>query len=81
MDELIAAEWQSYLTEVVPKDASTVQITETRRAFYSGALAFFNVLANKVSPGVEPTKADMALMNQLKAELNDFAAKVASGRA
>jgi hypothetical protein len=41
---IIAAEWASYLNEVVPKNASVVQILETKRAFYGGALSAFTAM-------------------------------------
>jgi hypothetical protein len=36
--------WQSYCRDVIPKTAGTVQITETRRAFYAGAWEVICVL-------------------------------------
>lgn len=36
--------WQSYKEQVIPKEAGEVQLNETERAFYSGALALFNCL-------------------------------------
>lgn len=32
-------QWESYLADVMPRDAPPVQIQETRRAFYAGARA------------------------------------------
>lgn len=37
----IAEHWESYRRDVVPKDASETQLTETKRAFYAGAWGAF----------------------------------------
>lgn len=38
MDLSIADGWDSYRTEVMPRDAGREQLQETRRAFYAGAV-------------------------------------------
>lgn len=81
MEEPIAAEWRSYSENVIPKDAPAVQCVETCRAFYAGARSLLTLLMGSLGPGTEPTEADLALMDQIKAELDAFNAKVTSGQA
>lgn len=76
--KLIEAAWLSYLREVIPAGAPTVQIVESRRAFYAGAQATFRGIVRMLDPGVEPTDADLAKMHALDAELREFAASVGS---
>jgi hypothetical protein len=81
MGEMVESEWRSYLESVIPKDAPRVQVVESRRAFYAGAHSLLSLLARRLGPGAEPTQADLALMDQIKAELDAFNASVASGGA
>lgn len=62
--------WQSYRDDVIPKDASAVQINECRLAFYAGAIAALNVTL---------TVADMteeegfSALESVHTELSEFA--------
>jgi len=49
---------------------------ETRRAFYAGAQALMGIVMNSLSPDSEPTEEDVAVMEDLDAELREFVAKV-----
>lgn len=49
----LAEQWDSYSREVLPKNASTVQRWECRRAFYAGA----GVLMGLVMYGLSPDRA------------------------
>jgi len=40
----IREKWESYLARVVPPGASPTQVTETRRAFYGGALSLLDIV-------------------------------------
>lgn len=42
--ETVQQAFESYLREVVPVDASAIQIQECRRAFYGGALSMLSTL-------------------------------------
>lgn len=42
----IQAAWDSYSTNVIPKDASSIQIRETKRSFYMGASALLEIQFN-----------------------------------
>jgi hypothetical protein len=39
----IGEQFKSYHDEVLPREASVAQVTETRRAFYAGALAMMTI--------------------------------------
>lgn len=58
-----------------------VQRTEIRRFFFAGARAFSGLLMENASRGDEVSDGDMALMEALQAELDQFGADVAAGRA
>lgn len=58
-----------------------VQRTEIRRFFFAGARAFSGLLMDNASGGDAVTDGDMALMEALQAELEQFGADVAAGRA
>jgi hypothetical protein len=76
----LAEQWRSYET-TLPKSAGSVQRQETRRAFYGGAQAAFEVLVHGVSAGSEVTEDDESLMVSLAAELEQFVEDVKAGRA
>lgn len=77
--KLIEQHWLSYRTIVVPKDTSPVQVSECRRAFYAGAQSFYScMLANLSGGGDRVTPRDMALLNELERELEDFAKAIES---
>lgn len=65
--------WESYRTMVVPADASETQIRETRQAFFAGAAILFEgILQNLSSSEDEITEADMTLMADVQAEIDEF---------
>ncbi len=68
----IAAGWESYLEEVVPKDASKMQLSETRQAFYAGSAILFQVLMIGLSPGDDVEELDITRLEDLQAELIEF---------
>jgi hypothetical protein len=63
--------WQGYKA-LLPKDASDVQIKETRQAFFGGAAVLFEALMTVLDPGEEPTDADMQKMKDIQRELTEF---------
>lgn len=69
--------WQSYLREVLPADASPIQIQECRRAFYAGARAMWAIF--ETAPDEEP--AVDAMLEALDREMTVFARTVADGGA
>jgi len=64
--------WESYLKYVMPDDASSVQIKETRQAFYSGAAVLFWTLMIALDEDHEPTDDDMRKMEDLQKEIDAF---------
>jgi hypothetical protein len=73
MKRRIQAEWYGFEKAVLPATAGENQRIETRKAFFAGASAIFALLVKGVSPGTgEPTDGDMALMDDLAAEIRDF---------
>lgn len=42
--DFLRKDWEEYLEKVVPKSASSVQITETRRAFFAGAFTVVKIM-------------------------------------
>lgn len=68
----IAEAWQQYDEKVLPDVAGTVQRTECRKAFYAGAATVFGLLVHGVSKGDEPTAEDEALLDNIKAEIDEF---------
>jgi hypothetical protein len=64
--------WDSYHRLVVPRNASDIQVTETKQAFYAGAAILFQALMLTLDPGVEPTDTDMQRMADIQAEIDAF---------
>lgn len=81
MTQHLNREWLTYRNGVIPRDAPSVQLTESRRAFYAGAWAFYQLLMNRLEERHEETPADMAFMAALDAELRAFNDAVKAGTA
>jgi hypothetical protein len=65
--------WESYVAEVLPKDAPPIQRQECRRAFYAGAVAVFGLLTNSVGVNDEdPTAEELAAIGGIAEELNVY---------
>lgn len=78
--KLIADAWRDYEIKVVPLNAPEVQRTESRRAFYAGAIAVFTGVLSMLEPGMEPTDNDLKKMDDLFKEIKQYKADVAEGR-
>jgi hypothetical protein len=72
----IEAGWQSYLKLVVPANASPVQISETRQAFFAGAAILMQKIMLIMDEDREPTPQDMAHMAAIQKELDEFGAQI-----
>jgi len=70
----IETSWNSYREMVVPKDAGTNQLNETRQAFYSGACTLFTSIMLVLDPGEEPTDRDMQRLSDIQSEIDSFGA-------
>jgi len=79
--KLLDAAWRSYAEHVIPANAPDAQRVECRRAFYAGAQALYGGLIKMLDPGDEPTDADLARMEAIHDELEQFCEDVARGRA
>lgn len=77
----VAELWQSYVDDVLPKNAGAVQRRETRRAFYAGAGAILGAVVSGLSEDPEPTNEDVRALDTLHEELHAFARDVAAGKA
>lgn len=77
--KLLETEWINYRNAVIPKDAGSVQLMESRRAFFGGAWALYSLIMNSLDPGHEPTEADLALMAALDREMREFKERVTKG--
>lgn len=77
----VAVGWTVFTEHVLPVHAGDVQRQEMRRAFYAGCLWLFETLTQQVSEGEEATDADLAMMDTIKRELDQFMRDLRSGRA
>jgi hypothetical protein len=78
--KLIEDGWKSYARDVLPKNASEIQITETRRAFYAGAISCFYGLASRLDANAGPlTRRELAIADDLSAEIDDWVARMVRG--
>jgi biotin synthase-like enzyme len=71
MEGKFTKEWNEYL-RLVLAGTSQIQKDECKRAFYSGAFSLFTVIMKMLDPGTEPTENDLAQMDALKKELDDY---------
>lgn len=70
--KIIEAGWISYRMLVLPKDASDVQVDETRKAFFAGSQHLFASMMRTLDPGTEPTEQDLVRLDHIHAELSAF---------
>ena len=77
---MINEAWLSYEAEVIPANAPEVQRSESRRAFYAGARTVFDGLVSGVSEE-GTTEADLAMMDSIKSELDQFLKDIEAGKA
>jgi hypothetical protein len=78
---LMAEKWDSFARAVLPPNAPADQRREMRRAFYAGALGILFKVITALAPETEPTAADLAVMDDVHQELEDFVKAVKEGRA
>lgn len=73
---LIEAGWQAMRLLVVPPTASPVQLSEMRKAFFTGAQHMLVSILGFLDDDDEPTAADMARMDAVADELKAFEAEL-----
>ncbi len=76
--KIIENHWQSFRERVIPADAPEVQIVESRRAFYAGAIIVFGEV-NRVNGMSED--AGCAHMSSLDDEIKQYARDLMDGKA
>lgn len=62
-------------------EAPDVQVREMRRAFYMGASALLSGMGSLLSPDDEATDADLAVMQAVHDEIEEFLAAMLRGEA
>lgn len=74
----LAEAWSEFEAMVVPAIAGPTQRDEMRKAFFSGAAVFFELMTNGVSDGDpdDVTDEDMSFMSELNDEIEEFKAEV-----
>jgi hypothetical protein len=75
--KLIGEGWDGYRTKIIPKNAGQVQVEETRRAFYAGAVVLFQSLMDALDPERETTSEDLMQMQAIQDEIVEFLADLA----
>lgn len=73
----LAEAWTGYLERVVPRNAGPIQLKQTKRNFYAGALAMLSLMSsiNEDTPEEEGVKLFEALCQELK----EFGDKLEAG--
>lgn len=69
---LIDTSWQLYVETVIPDDAGTVQLLESKRAFYAGAATVMTAI-NKLSDDSVTEEQGAKLLTGITNEISDFA--------
>lgn len=79
----ILDEWNGYRERVMPAEAGTTQVQETRRAFYGGARSMIALMLLGLDPGSADvvTPEDLDAMDGWTEELRQFVVDITEGRA
>jgi hypothetical protein len=78
--QLMNEAWNGFARAVLPAGVSETQRREMKRAFYAGGECLLMAVLKMLDPGAQPTDADVEKMDDLHAELLDFAEGVKKGR-
>jgi hypothetical protein len=73
----IGALWAQFRRAMLPQ-VSSVQVKETRRAFYLGAGAMFQLM-NQAAKISDDEQASIAMLSDIDAELKEFFDDIGSG--
>jgi hypothetical protein len=64
-------QWESYKNEVLPDNASEIQLEETRRAFFAGAVVVFGaMMGNQLN--THDIMTSMEKMDEIESDLKEF---------
>jgi hypothetical protein len=75
----IQEEFDGYVKAAFPPDISAEQMTDLRRTFFAGACSLHGLIMSELSPGLEATQDDLAMMLAISAELLAFDQMVRRG--
>lgn len=70
--KIIEAGFLSLQFITIPPDASPIQISEMRKAFFAGAQHLWDSIMGLLEAGSEPTENDLRRMSTINSELEDF---------
>lgn len=73
--------WEEYRRQAVPAECSPVQLSETRKAFYAGALSMQGVIGSDMDPGEDLTELDVAHYGAIMDEITDYLRSLVPPRA
>lgn len=73
----VAESFQNYRNQVLPREASAVQVEECRRAFFGGAYILLMTVAYGIGDDSTSEDEGVVALETLKAECEAFAAAVA----
>jgi hypothetical protein len=77
--DLISGAFLSYMDDVIPKGAPTVQIQECKRAFYAGAKAILDAMS-VISEEDVPEGQGVVVLELLHREAKQFGQDVLAGK-
>lgn len=77
---LIERGWRLYAERVLPKNASKIQIQESRRVWYASAAHLFEALADAVGPDSISEDDGMAIFERVQGEIDAHLRDVLAGR-
>ena len=66
--------WNDYATRVFPPNASPVQTSETKKAFYAGAYSILTAMVDQVGDEEDATEEDMDMVGGFFNEAEQFLA-------
>ena len=64
--------WVGYRVAVIPPNASDIQLSESRKAFFAGAQHLWGTVMSMLEPGSDETPNDMRRMDYIAKELEAF---------
>ncbi len=77
----IFSEWKEFRQQVIPPNCPQVQEVETKRAFYAGASSMFYLISGiPFSDGDNVTEADLAAIERVKTEIDEYYQRMKEGK-
>ena len=73
--------WDDYKSKVLPANAPPVQVSECQYAFYAGASALWQIILSGLSiEGEEASPEDLALMEEIQKEFEDYIKRIGGAK-